>query len=511
MARTKVTGRDLGRACSSALYGCKTAVRVAKQCAAQERYAAAAAAAPVLPCAGLEALPEDVQCRIFLATPADARMRASGVCRSWAAFLKAPKLWQTLDLSPSGGVARGAVSSSLLCAAAARACGTLHTLDVSDCLRCGGDTEKDAKEVPTYVSMQALATVLAANARTLRVLRALCGASLCESEASGLSGLQWPKLFRLLRAAPLLDALHADVACLPDQALDLVRCAGSALSLRLRRLVHEPFQHHGVSPELLASLGTHASLCELVLEHGVHLEGEECVGALALRTNVTGLGLSVGFEALKDTTLPQLLEQLFVADGPLRSLRLFFCEDLKDQNAGGGRSPEPGSTSAQALGEVLAALPLRALSADWYEGTERDSGTAATLVARLRGHGTLQRLWLRHLPDDGFMNPAAREYAPRLLTLLLGDAPALTSLYISSDAFEIPGDFTSLLVEALARSSAVGAGGAPRLRQLSLPARGLEALDAADVRAAAPALRSLPLLRRLAVHSWLPTAELMDE
>ena len=491
-------------------------MRVAEQCAAQERCSAAAAVAPVLPCAGLEALPEDVLCRIFLATPADARLHASGVCRSWAAFLKAPKLWQTLDLSPAGGVARSAVSSNLLCAAAARACGTLHTLDVSDCLLADCDTEggkSDAKEVPTYVSVTALEAVLAANARTLRVVRALYGASLCESDAPPSVGLRWPKLFRLLRAAPLLDALHADVACLPDQALGLVRCAGSAAPLRLRRLAlaRDPWQHHGVSPELLASMGTHASLCELVLEHGVHLEGEECIGALASCANITGLGLSAGYETLEGTTLPELLGQLFVADGPRRSLRLFFCEDLKEENEGGSRSLEPGFTSAHALGEVLAALPLRALSADWYDGIEYGCGTAAALVARLCGHGTLQHLWLRHLPDDGVMNRAAREYAPRLLAQLLSDAPALTSLYISSDAFEIPGDFTCLLVEALARSSAVGAGGAPRLRQLSLPARGLEALDAADVRAAAPALRSLPLLHRVAVNSWMPAAELMDE
>lgn len=183
----------------------------------------------------MEALPEDVWARIFVAVPANYRARASCVCRSWAAYLLRPKLWRTLDLSPAGGMAQSAVSSKALLAAAARAAGALHAIDVSDRLPPlpseGPGPEKE-EELPGFVTVEAVEAVLAANARSLRVVRAHFGATLCDSAAPAVAGVRPPQLFRMLRAAPLLDALHADVACIPFQAAELVAWLGLAAPLR---------------------------------------------------------------------------------------------------------------------------------------------------------------------------------------------------------------------------------------------------------------------------------------
>jgi hypothetical protein len=144
--------------------------------------------------------------------------------------------------------------------------------------------------------------------------------------------------------------------------------------------------------------------------------------------------------------------------------------------------------------------------------THEAPAMAEALAAGLVGHATLQRLWLRDLPraltmDGSLATGAPQAYARSLMAALLADAPALSALHMCGPALEQDvGEPRGALLGALARASGSGAGasgsssagaaaaGAPLLRRLSLPAAGLGALSAEDVRAAAPALRSLRLL-----------------
>lgn len=99
----------------------------------------------------LLALPPVLQRAVMTRLPADAKARCACVCRAWRAALQEPSLWQDLDLSPSSGVTcRKTVE--MVAAVAARASGTLRTLNVSGF--CGGLHE-------------ALLAVVTANAESL--------------------------------------------------------------------------------------------------------------------------------------------------------------------------------------------------------------------------------------------------------------------------------------------------------------------------------------------------------
>ena len=64
--------------------------------------------------------------------PADARARATLVCRAWRASVATRSLWTRLDLSPASGV-RHPVSDTVLRGAAALAGGELVSLNLGDC------------------------------------------------------------------------------------------------------------------------------------------------------------------------------------------------------------------------------------------------------------------------------------------------------------------------------------------------------------------------------------------
>ena len=89
-----------------------------------------AAARRVVAPTPLDALPPAVALRILASLPADARLLAAAVCRSWRAMLADPALWTRLDLSKASGVANPR-SRALLRAAVARAGGQLEALRVS--------------------------------------------------------------------------------------------------------------------------------------------------------------------------------------------------------------------------------------------------------------------------------------------------------------------------------------------------------------------------------------------
>ena len=93
------------------------------------------AAAEDEPCDALTvlplALPHALALRIWVALPADVRLRCREVCPAWRDALGEPRMWKELDLTPTSGVA-ARLSPALLLAAAARAGGQLERLLVTD-------------------------------------------------------------------------------------------------------------------------------------------------------------------------------------------------------------------------------------------------------------------------------------------------------------------------------------------------------------------------------------------
>ncbi len=79
----------------------------------------------------IHGLPELVLRVIMLALPLDARARAACVCRGWRALLSDVSLWQVLDLTRAGGVARHRLTENLVRGAVRRAAGKLRIFSFS--------------------------------------------------------------------------------------------------------------------------------------------------------------------------------------------------------------------------------------------------------------------------------------------------------------------------------------------------------------------------------------------
>lgn len=182
---------------------------------------AASSVAPDFEASALPPLPLAVVLDIFGRVPVDQRLLLGLVCRAWRVVSRNTTLWTVLDLSPAGGVARP--SDGLLRALCKRAAGSVTALDVSEVLDEMGLGN-------ATVSHKALLAVVAANAQSLRSLRAWA--------AGGSTRTDWrtlPSDFveRCLAHGGNLT-FDVDVCCEP---LELSRWAAlRALGLRVRRL-----------------------------------------------------------------------------------------------------------------------------------------------------------------------------------------------------------------------------------------------------------------------------------
>jgi len=547
---------------------------VAAQTALQTRYAtnSAAAAKKTPPLAGLGALNAEPGVLLHLFTtyfPADQRARLALVHPTWACFLARPTCWQVLDLSASGV---DVCCDKLLKGAAARACGSLHTLDVSACLwrlciearnpdpnggnidDCEFDDERikltdEGLNLRRYVSTAALLSVLAANSRSLRVLRAICTHELCDAPVA--AGLRPPQLHAILAAAPGLTSFLADIACMLQQASPLLRNEGVYAPVRVRRLAlcghyreHEnddprkrpEGDDHILDASLVSNLAAHASLTELELDR-VHFEDVQVASSLAstcrniraLRIHgADGPASEDGYMRQEpalpaDTTLAALLP-------PLLELSLQLPTTNFDANE--ARRLAKQLLAAQSLQKLSLAWPGESRT-EWpdtlwvpYHAPE----AALSIVAGLAGHPTLRRLWLRDFPIE--LAPRGAVTAPAILRTVTMHSPALEVLHISGGRITHDDDqqrvintvYTREFLSALAAAQS----GAPALRHLSVPWEGLGGLTAAKARAAAPALHTLTLLLgddegvkqynaegvrrgRGAVRRWLPGRTVLND
>lgn len=140
----------------------------------------------------VSALPRALAGRIFAVVPLPTRLRSREVCRAWRDALADPAAWTRLDLSLSSGVAWRCLTDATLLAAASKAAGRLAYLDVRGSNR---------------LSLEALHSVIAANASTLTELRACAwqlrrwddDASQSDDDVDGMRGLR--------RLAPALTTL----------------------------------------------------------------------------------------------------------------------------------------------------------------------------------------------------------------------------------------------------------------------------------------------------------------
>ncbi len=190
---------------------CRAYVR--QQVAMPPRPSAQAAAAAS--CASFASLPHALALRVFALLPVDERARCACVSRGWCATVADGSLWQRLDLSPAGGVARERVTDAFLLGLAARAAGHAQALHVSECLQL------------TPEALLAAVTLLAANGGALRELRVYRRYT-TDPDPDFIPAL--------VQAAPLLRVLEADVVCEHEDAGRILRNEPPFLPLRVRQL-----------------------------------------------------------------------------------------------------------------------------------------------------------------------------------------------------------------------------------------------------------------------------------
>jgi hypothetical protein len=347
-------------------------------------------------CETLPPLPPALVLRVFALLPVDACARAACVSRTWRrAVLAAARVRTRLDLSRSSGVSVR-VTDAVLRAASGLAHGGLTALDVS------GRAEVRPDE---------LLAVVTANAFALTELRACKGAYL---------ELSYAEVEALLRAAPLLRVLHADVQCEAGEQLllSMLRYEAPFGPLRMHRLHVRflrltPAEHAAAVTALAAATAAHDSLSSLKLEHA------------ALRTPAV-------LDAVVDAALLRRI----------RSLELDAC-DLTP-------------ASAPALARLLGGGVLTELRI-WNDRQRHllDAPAAALLADALRANSTLTTLHLA-----GFRLWRDKEAMTALLGALVGH-PSLRKLCIHD------GDMAVHAAVAGAALGALVAANAPALRELN--------------------------------------------
>jgi hypothetical protein len=154
-------------------------------------------------------LPSEVSDVIWRLLPADTRLRCAEVSTGWRAALAPQRLWTTLDLSPSSGVAHPR-TDALLRAAARRAGDSLRALDVSGTGDAFSSEALHAVLSHTGAALQEVRLQEDSAATTLAVLRAACaGGRLRVLELSHVR-----ERYKLPLWPPLLQGVRANASTL---------------------------------------------------------------------------------------------------------------------------------------------------------------------------------------------------------------------------------------------------------------------------------------------------------
>jgi hypothetical protein len=305
-------------------------------------------------------------------------------------------LWQHLNVSPTSGVTRP-VTAALLAGAAARAHGSLRTLDVSGC---------------AGISAEALLAVATANAATLREV--YLGELTPDQHPLGAEEFE-----ALLWAAPLLRVSNASAACSDlATACRVLRNEGIFERLRLRCLLvtqpdNEPAGQEAVLA-LAAAVPCHASLTFLQVDGFV-------------------LDTAVKLNAVADAALRQRMTALWLLNcGLTRACapalaRLCASSTLTELGVGGDGAVLENVATALVIADALRAnTSLTELTLQRF-GIWRDPAVGAALLGALTGHCSVRVLDLWSMDV-----PAAHEAAAgaALGALVAANSPALHELRV---------------------------------------------------------------------------------
>lgn len=340
-------------------------------------------------------LPLSIVVDVCARLPVHQRLLLALVSRAFRALVKEEDLWRVVSLAPDSGVAAAHVGDALLRAVAAKAAGSVVELDVSE---WRGLTDAAVLEV------------VRANACTLRRLRVY--------ESVGYAS-ELDAVVRLLRAAPALESLEADLACLAGVAPGLLANHAPYGALRVRTLkVNGPWAGEAQAMEVARGVAAH-----------VHLECLALVGA------PLGGGAAPAMAAVVDAVLARRLTGLRLIDCPLLPpcvpllSRLLFGGSLTELLLGNGHVPlmvaEVAPLCAALRASKLALFGLK--SARLWDGP---GGLAVgnAVVAALVGHPTLRTVWLASNASSGWRRAGVGASLARLVT---AGAPALTELDVS--------------------------------------------------------------------------------
>jgi hypothetical protein len=333
----------------------------------------------------------------LLRLPVDARARCACVCRGWRVVTAEVSLWTRLDLSSSSGV-RVRVTDGVLRGAVGLARGSLTALDVS------GRAD---------VTQATLLAVVTANAAALTELRACSGFG---------RELYYATTETLLRAAPLLRVLDADVSCsIGPEATRLLRNEAPFGPLRMHLFCGSFNELAAAEVEadataLAASLAAHATLSSLRLLHAP-------------------LTAPAVLDAVVDAVLLQRV----------RWLELYSC-DLSPASAPALARLLSGSALTELAiwngGEHLLDAPAAALLADALRANSTitalgmngisllsgDAEAAMTLLGALTGHPSLRMLRVCYNP----VGARVAAVGAALSALVAANTPALHVHVLSS-------------------------------------------------------------------------------
>ena len=405
--------------------------------------------------------------RIFLALPADARGRASCVCRAWRDALADPSLWMRLDMSVVR--VRFQRFADVLQGAAGRACGELRQLDLS---------QHDA-------SIDELLPVLTANAGSLSELH------LSDVRARlGYDEDECLTVEAVTAAAPLLQVLTAEaVSCSWEDAPQMLRTKPPFQMRGLKVYFSSPGSRVGGMERFcpfvsaLADVTLQPTLLGLYID-GVDTEQPALVGALvdaALARRLPEL-------CLEDCTPP--------AAAPLARLLAGSLVRLELDPIGGPLFDAAGAelvADALRVNTALTALEL------YYADLSLDvRGVAEVLLGPLVGHLNLRELRIAH---ERTKEDDRSAFGAALAALIAADAPALHVFNCSANSLGDAG--LAPIVEALALNH--------HLRELNLSSNDMSEEFARE--RLLPAVRANTSLRTLYCHEnpLRPAAEEAEE
>jgi len=407
--------------------------------------------------ATFSSLPLPLAQRIFLALPADARGRASCVCRGWRDTLAEPALWTRLNMS----VVRVELPRfiDVLRGAAGRALGQLCQLELSQ----------------QYVAWDVLLPVLTANAASLRELHLNSVCAVVDMHAL-------PPVEAVVAAAPLLQVLTAERMWRSwEHAPRVLRAEPPFAPLQMRGVLTMRFD---------GQLG--------------RVGGMECVGSFAAALADAALQPALLHVCVQLADVSQLAVMGALADAALarrlRELTLQYCTPpaaapLARLLAGGSlavleidsRASAVGTPLCDAAGAALVADALRVNTTltklDLYDTfLYGDARAAELLLGALTGHHSLRELHINEA--DSTMHDCSA-FGGALGALIAADAPALLVINCSGNSLGDAG--LAPIVDALTRNC--------HLRELDLSRNGMSEAFARE--RLLPAVRANISLREL--------------